>query len=212
MRLVAVFFVCMLIMVPAVASANMLVDSGFEGSGAGSWIEDLWGGPWVNDFDNTVNSRSGESLYQSVNGSNDPGNWEKAEAKQIISINPGDVIGGGAWLKYNNLNQVEAKIECKWLDAAYNEISGGIGTSVTTGTGDWEYQDLNVWSVSDRTAPEGASYVDFRLFLLAPGTADTATGEIWWDDADFGVIPEPASIVLLIGGITGLLIFRKRRR
>ena len=210
-NLLAVVIAGLLAMVPVVASANLLGDADFEGADAGPWIEDTWGGPWVNDFNNTVNSRSGESLYQTANGSNDPGNWEKTEAKQIIAVTPGDVIGGGAWLKYENLSQVEAKIECKWLDSGYGELGGGISTSVTSGTGGWTFQDLNTWSVADRTAPAGASYVDFRLFLLAPGTADTATGEIWWDDADFSVIPEPTSIILLGGGLLGLIVFKKRR-
>lgn len=198
----------------AYAEANVLSDSGFEGSGAGEWISDMWGGQFGIDYDAADFSRSGgQSLKQWATGVTDDANgWEKSEAKQIISVQPGYIIAGGAWLKYENLNQVEAKIECKWLDSGFNELPGGIGTAVTSGSGDWTYQDLSVWDEAQRTAPEGASYVDFRLFVLAPGTAETATGTVWWDDAEFSVIPEPSSMALLIGGITGLLAFRKRRR
>jgi hypothetical protein len=55
--------------------------------------------------------------------------------------------------------------------------------------------------------------VDFRLFLLSPGGADTATGTVWWDDASFSVIPEPSTYGMLGMGIAGMVgWFGLRRR
>jgi hypothetical protein len=44
-----------------------------------------------------------------------------------------------------------------------------------------------MWTVKERTAPAEASYVDIRLILLAAGTADKATGTVWWDDVEFKI-------------------------
>jgi hypothetical protein len=115
-------------------------------------------------------------------------------AKLIFPVKPGDVINGGAWLKWEGCSGVEIYIECKWLDANQRELKTsstdivGIGTEhITTAKGDWQYQDLGMWTDKERTAPNEAAFVDFRLTLLAAGTADKATGSAWWDDAKFSI-------------------------
>lgn len=182
---------------PLIAGTNLISDAGFEGNGQGSWITDNWDGPWSNNYDVTDYKYSGsQSLKQVANGTNVSTNWEKAEAKQIFPIQPGDMINGGAWLKWENLSNIEAYIECKWLDANQQELKSvpwgyvvGLGTThKTSGSADWEYQDLIVWKVTERTAPPGAAYVDFRLVFLSAGEADVAAGTIWWDDAQFEIL------------------------
>lgn len=227
MSKLVILLATLLLLTPAIASANVLGDPGFEGAGnAGVWITDNWGGPWDNNYDATDQWHAGsQSLKQVANGTNvpTPTYWEKAEAKQIFSIQPGYVINGGAWLKWDNLGGsgekadagnpwVEAFIESKWLRADFSEISG-IGTvHKTSGSGDWEYQDLSGWTVAERTAPADAAYVDYRLVFLSPGNANNATGTVWWDDAQFTVIPEPTSLLLLGSGLVGLLALNRKKR
>lgn len=204
--------------VVATSSAYAQVsDPGFEGAGAGAWLPDTWGGPYTVDFDAVDQVHNGsESLKQVATGtSNDPSGWEKAEAKQVFAVNPGDVVNGGAWMRWENLTgNIEAFVEAKWLDINQQELSSsstgilGLGTAhKTSGSGNWEFQDLGTWSAEQRTAPNEARYIDLRLVLLSPGGAATATGNVWWDDASLTItpIPEASTLVLMGAGLLGMI-------
>ncbi|MBV9462849.1 MAG: PEP-CTERM sorting domain-containing protein [Verrucomicrobiae bacterium] len=211
-----------LALAPLYPSAEAAIgDPGFEGTGAGPWIADNWDGPFLQNFDATDQVHGGaQALRQQANGSNVANNWEKAEAKQIFAVNPGDVINGGAWMRWANLTgNIEAFVEAKWLDAGQQELTTsstgilGLGTvHKTSGSGNWEFQDLGTWSQAQRTAPTQARFIDLRLVLLSPGGADTATGTVWWDDAQFSVIPEPGTASLFgTGLLTALGCFVRRK-
>lgn len=218
-------------------AAVPLGDAGFEASGPmaqydfgnflanpqGTWLNIGFGPQYLIDPNATDEEHGGsQSLKLTATGITDDVNgWEMAGAKQIFAVTPGEVINGGAWLKWSGLTgNIETKIEAKWLKADGSEFAAGevpqpgIGTAAkTAGSGDWEFQDLSSWSVEQRTAPAGAAYVDFRLFLLSPGDADNAAGTVWWDDASFSVIPEPSTYGMLGMGIAGMVgWFGLRRR
>ncbi|MDP3786165.1 MAG: PEP-CTERM sorting domain-containing protein [Candidatus Omnitrophota bacterium] len=213
MKLLIALVAAAVMVMPSVASANVLGDSGFEGTGAGPWISDNWGGPWTNDYDATDQIHAGaQSLKQVANGTNVLNKWEKAEAKQIFAVQPGDVVNGGVWMKWANISNAEAFLESKWLNASQAELGSGIGTvHKTSGSGDWEFQDLGTWTEAQRTAPVNAAYVDYRLVFLSAGNADIATGTVWFDDANFTVIPEPTSMLLLGSGLIGLFGFCRKK-
>lgn len=210
MSKLVILLATLLLLTPAIASANLVGDPGFEGSGQGPWLDYNWGPQWTANYDATDQVHGGsQSLKLSTGTTVDT--WEMVGTKQIFAVQPGYIISGGAWLKWQNLNSVEAYIESKWLNASQVELGTGIGTvHKTSGSGEWEYQDLNMWTVAERTAPAGAAFVDYRLTLLAAGTGPSATGQVWWDDAQFTVIPEPTSLILLGSGLVGLLGLRKR--
>ena len=215
------------------ANAVPLGDPGFEASGPmtpfdfavfsnnpqGTWLNAGFGPEYFLDPNATDQVLFGAQSLKlaATQTTDDPAKWEMAQAKQIFAVNPGDVINGSAWLKWENLGGgIQAQIECKWLSATGAELGSGIGTTpVTSGSGNWQLQDLSSWSLAQRTAPVGAAFVDYRLFLLSPGSADVATGTVWWDNASFTVaqIPEPSTFGLLGLGLVGTVgWFGLRRR
>jgi hypothetical protein len=180
----------------ATGQTNLVEDAGFETDGQGPWLNHWFGPQFSTDWDATDQKHGGtRSLKLMATGQTDAENrWEMCGARLIFPVRPGDIISGGGWLKWDGLKDVEVFIECKWLDEVQQEIKKsstqilGIGTEhKTSGSGDWQYQDLATWSVAERTAPAEAKYVDFRLVLLAAGTADKATGTAWWDDVEFTI-------------------------
>lgn len=172
------------------AQDNLIQDAGFEETGQAQWLNYDFGPQFDIDWNSTEQKHSGNhSLKLSATQTTDSATkWEMAGAKQIFQVKPGDVISGGAWLMYENLKGVEVYLECKWLDANEQELGVGLGTPHKTfGSGKWEYQNLEMWSPQERTAPKGAAFVDFRFTLLSAGNADKATGTAWWDDAQLTV-------------------------
>lgn len=193
MTKISVILAVMVMVVSCVAFAgtNLINDPGFEDKGQADWLDHDFGPQYGRDYNSTEERHSGnQSLKLWATGKYDDTNkWEMSGAKQIFPVTSGDVIKGGAWLKWRNLEKVEAYVECKWLDANQEELGSGIGTiHKTTGSGGWEYQDLGMWKTEERTAPPGAAYVDFRLTFLSAGHADAATGTVWWDDTKFEII------------------------
>jgi hypothetical protein len=165
---------------------NVLVNPGFEVEGPAGWINQNRGALSGIHWNTPDQKHGGQASLRLTADRINP--WEVMGAKQLLRVRPGNVISGGAWLRYENLENAALGVECKWLDARQNELGGGIGTlRRTQGSADWAYQDLNTRTIEERTAPLGAFYVDFRLTLLSSGNADTATGTAWWDDAWFWI-------------------------
>jgi hypothetical protein len=192
----------MLMASPLMAAENLAQDPGFEAEGQAEWLSYNFGPQFGIEWNATDQKHGGKhslkltttpnmSMMPSASQTMQIGNsnkWEMSGAKQVYAVQPGDIISGGAWLMYQNLQKVEVFLECKWLDAAQKELGGGIGTvHKMAGSAKWEYQNLEMWSPLERTAPEGASFVDLRLTFLAAGTSDIATGTAWWDDVQFTI-------------------------
>ncbi|MDD5424088.1 MAG: PEP-CTERM sorting domain-containing protein [Dehalococcoidales bacterium] len=207
--LFVVLAVSAVIAMPSFACANAVGDPGFEGAGQGPWLDYNWGPQWTVNYDAADSVHGGSQSLKLTAGSTTD-TWEMTGTKQVFAVNPGDVVDGGVWMKWQDLSNIEAYLECKWLKADRSELGTGIGiVHQTTGSGDWQYQSLSSWSSAERTAPADAAYIDYRLTLLAPGTGTSATGTVWFDDAQF-TVPEPASLFLLGSGLIGLLGSRKK--
>jgi hypothetical protein len=192
----------LLMITPAIASANLLSDAGFEGAGAGPW------GGWADgarDFDATAEAYSGsESLKMSYNTA---GGWISNGATQNIAVTPGQNFysevyakvtdafdGGNAYLEtvYYRTDWTELAESTKLKSA---ELSAVVDWTKLTNTG---------------VVPTEAAWARYQLVNLHWGSS-ADTGEVYFDDG-LAVVPEPTSMLLLGSGLVGLLVSIRRKK
>ncbi|MDP2943473.1 MAG: PEP-CTERM sorting domain-containing protein, partial [Candidatus Omnitrophota bacterium] len=202
------------------ASANLLTDAGFDTQSVSelSWSTSPWwggngaaggsasgGGVWITGAKaNSPTHSSTLYLYGT-----DAYAW--AVVGQTISSG---IVGGASYtasaklLRDASLASSEALFKIEWLNAG--------GTTLSTSTGTVKFNDTytaNVWnSVSENfTANPSAVGAKYEI-VFSRDAAGNDPGDIWADDSNFDVIPEPTSMILLGSGLLGLFgISRKKR-
>jgi len=183
-----ILIIAVLLMSPAAASANLLVNPGFETGNFSGWTPSIVGLQTVSDS----NPHSGQyeaRIYQFGNFS------------QNVTVTPNTVYKLSSFM-YIPTNGGYASISLTFFNAS--------GTSSFEQERSWERypgsQQYEIIETDWLTAPSYAAYARVRCSVT------TAGSYIDFDDVSLDVIPEPTSLLLLFSGLTGLFGLRLKRR
>jgi len=204
---------CSLFGIAASASANIVLNAGFEagsGADAADWAEIL-GGPSGFVGRSTANPNSGSaSAYMSFDHINNPaaGGAYFIEQNQPV----GSITGGSeyslsfsAMVDSTDFVGMDTFVQILWLDQDGSNGGGVQGETLTSLVGlgiNDSYQQFSL----DLTAAAGADSFLLR-FQLSAGAVDNIANGVYVDDV--ALTPTPASAALL--GLGGLVATRRRR-
>ncbi len=196
-----VVVVSLLAVLTGVASANLLLNPGFEAGDLSSWTQ----GGWYTGMGGDAHSGSygaARAIDSSIVGEN------YFVAEQFVPVTGGLFYDFSGWLRIAGTpNASESFLELRWLDAG----SGSLGQFGTTPLA--VAQDYTQYSLLGYQAPGAA--VQARIALVVHTTGGAITDNSWhtFDDISFAqAIPEPASMTLMGLGALGLLGLRRRMR
>lgn len=192
----------LLIVTPAVASANLLSDAGFEGAGAGPW------GGWQNtnvtrDFDATSQVRTGSEALGITWTASIPA-YNGGGADQNIAVTAGQLWNAEAYAKVTNaIENGDAYLETKFYNSSWVQQGSDLQSAKLSAVTDWTKL------TNSGIVPATAVTAQYRLVAFTWG--DSADGAVYFDDAN-AAIPEPTSMLLLGSGLIGLLGLSRKKR
>jgi hypothetical protein len=203
----------LLLCAPATATAavvNLLANPSFENPAGGPAIPG-WG-QFSNAFHDTTTPRTGGSVAKLFGSFN--GGFGVSGVFQDFPASPGDIFELSVFSRHNtgdaltgvgapNDNWVVQKI------AFFNGATeiGGVESTILSGV-----SPTDTWidnAAIQGTAPAGTTHVQPLILFLQPGPPNDP-GAGLFDDAVFGLVPEPSGVALL--GLAGLGLLRRRSR
>ena len=216
MKRVVLSLIASLLLFAGQATANVLVNPGFEDPPVpGGGPPEYFGATGWTDFGGgtfTVNSavvapNSGDQSLKMFGGT--------SGVFQTFAASPGQIWDGGAWVLNDSGDPMAggqvAAVNIEWLDAGMGQISFiSNGDTISTSP-----QDVWTERPVSGVAPAGTAYARLTLITgeFGGGGMQGGGGAPKYDDAYFAErpIPEPASLALAGIGITGILFTRRRR-
>jgi hypothetical protein len=180
MNKTAIFIVALLMLSPAAANANLITNPGFETGNFSGWSPYAYGSEQVS----SANPNSGQYEARIYNYG-----W----ITQTVNVTPDTSYKLSSYL-YMPQDGGEASISITFYNSS--------GTSSFQQERTWEripgsqqYEKIETdWLV----APSYTAYAKVKCSVASAGSY------IDFDDVNLEVIPEPASILLLLSGLTGL--------
>ncbi len=192
---------CVVLMVSAaMASANLLINPGFETGDFTGWTQ----GGWYNGTGGDAHSGVYGACF-AISTNNVGENYYVAE--QWVPVTGGESYDLSGWVRIaGNPTTSESFLELRWLNASGGS-EGQFGTTHVA-----VQQDYALSSLLGQTAPANA--VTARVALVVH-TTDTPTDWAWhtFDDISFAAVPEPGTLAMCLMGIGfGAIVMHRRRR
>jgi hypothetical protein len=213
---VSILLVCLAISTLAISTtskANLLVDPGAEGqvTGAGGI------GGWSLFNGMAFSTNFAHSGSWSFNG-NGPGGFTVPGDFQTLPASPGQVYTMTAF----GLTPVSpAAVPNSWGALQITYFSGTNGTGTNLGTVETTPGNAKVGNHVDSTTPIN-TWIPLSVTATAPaGTQsmqifdlvlDQTPINVYFDDYDLELVPEPSTVAMALTGLFGLVAFAKRRR
>jgi hypothetical protein len=193
------------------ASANLLLNSGFEANDASAG--DVAGpatdwGQFNAGYISAAHAHTGTNSLKQF--ATDAGEY------QAVPAGPNQTWTATAWIMTSSTDQLSgplgSNIQIQFLDASGNALATanpGLQFVSTDPADTWTQLTL-----ADAPSVPGTAFAQILLFTGPySGLPGTAGGSVFWDDASLTnttAVPEPASLGLLAAA--GLLVMRRRHR
>ena len=221
-RFLVVLSVATLVAFAGNASANILLNPGFEigsGADAADW-EEILGGPSGSTARDSGMPNSGSfAAHMTFDHINNPA----AGGAYFIQQNQGAIVIDNtdnfdltfdAKADSADFTGVNMFYQIQWLDQDASHGGGVKGETLTSLIGLGLSTSYQTFSLLNIDVPDGSDSFLLR-FQVAAGAVDGIANGLWVDNASLavvggGVVPEPTSLGLLVTG--GLLALAHRRR
>jgi hypothetical protein len=202
------------------ASANILLNPGFEagaGADAADWTE-IGGGPGStvrSDASPSSGSFAAHMSFDHINNTEAPGAYfiEQNQGANVIDNTDNFDLTFDAKVDSTDFTGINVFYQIMWLDQDGSDGGGVKGETLTQLTSAGINTSYQTFSLLDINVPDGADSFLLR-FQISSGPIPGIANGLWVDNASLavvgGVVPEPASLGLLVVG--GLLTLARRQR
>ncbi|MFA5317227.1 MAG: PEP-CTERM sorting domain-containing protein [Dehalococcoidales bacterium] len=208
-KLVAIVSLVVLL-VPGVASANLLTNGTFETGSKTPWQQIGYHTAAVNSAAAYSGSYGlSETVVQNANSDGWGGMYINKMATE------GDVFSLSSMINTTNMN---AYANAGLQIAFFSVANPGVSASPTATFESPTVYSGNNWQqflVTSAAAPEGTQAVRFTLTSYAAQQSNTdwyGTGSAYFDNVDAAAVPEPTSLLLLGSGLVGLMGLGKKKK